>query len=149
MSSTSKQVIPWEKWNLLSTQDISVLKSIGYELGPENPEVKTKKKQQLSTDIQNATAPPVHVTEVVVTCAFCRKRFSVYFDMVKSGNSLRGKRISEAHFAHLVYEKKKIAERIPEKAITCEHCESHLLAMTKEQLTDIILKQQIKIRTGR
>jgi len=147
MSSTSKQVIPWEKWNLLSTQDISVLKSIGYELGPENQDVvKTKKKP---VDVPHATAPPVHVTEVVVTCAFCRKRFSVYFDMVKSGNSLRGKRISEAHFAHLVYEKKKMAERIPEKAITCEHCESHLLAMTKEQLTDIILKQQIKIRTGR
>ena len=143
--------IPWEKWNLLSPEEISFLKSLNFNLLPEKGKKITegKKVRFTSPDPQHATAPPVHLTETVVTCSFCKSKFSIYFDMVVKGNGLHGKRISEEHFSHLRYEKGKKSERIKEEAITCEHCTEFMHKKSKDEIIAIVLVQRIKIKTGR
>lgn len=140
--------IPWEKWNLLSPTEIMVLKSLNFNLLPEKKE-KVKRVKFAALDPQHATAPAAHLTNVAVTCRFCKTKFNVYFDMTKFGNALRGKRISEEHFAHLVFTDGAKAEVITENAITCEHCHDYLEQKEKDELITLVLRQQIKIKTGR
>lgn len=140
--------IPWEKWNLLSSDEITFLKSLNFNLLAEKGK-KEKKVKILPFDRPHATAPPVHILEAAVTCSFCKTKFSVYFDMVVKGPGLHGERISEEHFSHLRYEKNKKFEQLNENAITCENCENMLNQKSKSELIAIILQQQIKIKTGR
>lgn len=140
--------IPWEKWNLLSSVEISVLKSLNFNLLPEKKK-KEKRIKFAALGPQHATAPAPHLTDVAVTCRFCKAKFSVYFDMTKVGNALRGKRISEEHFAHLVFTDGAKAEVITENAITCEHCYDYLAQKEKDDLIKLILHQQVKIKTRR
>ena len=148
MSSASEIIsneVPWEKWNLLSAVEISVLKSLNFKLLPENKKKERVKKEPLET----ANAPAPHVTEVIVDCNFCHTVFSVHFNMVPVENALVSVKISEGHFADLVYNKKVRREKVLQKAITCEHCEKMLSEKSKDDLISIILMQQIKIKTGR
>ena len=134
--------ISWEKWNLLSPVEISVLKSLNFNLLPE----KKKKENRVrfaALDPQHATAPKPHLTDVAVTCSFCKTRFHVYFDMSKFGNALRGKRISEEYFADMAFNYGAKVEKIKETAITCEHCYSYLAQKTNDDLIKLILHQQI------
>ena len=81
-ADTISRDISWEKWNLLSPVEISVLKSLNFNLLPE----KKKKENRVrfaALDPQHATAPKPHLTDVAVTCSFCKTRFHVYFDMSK------------------------------------------------------------------
>lgn len=140
--------IPWEKWNLLSPVEISVLKNLNFNLLPEKKE-KAKRVKFAALDPQHATAPAPHLTDVAVTCRFCKSKFNVYFDMTKFGNALKGKRISEEHFAHMVFTAGAKADVAKEIAITCEHCHEYLAQKSKEELITMVLHQQIKIKTGR
>ena len=147
-SDTISRDIPWEKWNLLSPVEISVLKSLNFNLLPE----KKKKENRVrfaALDPQHATAPKPHLTDVAVTCSFCKTRFHVYFDMSKFGNALRGKRISEEYFADMTFNHRAKVEKIKEMAITCEHCRDYLTQKTTDELITLILHQQIKVKTGR
>jgi hypothetical protein len=140
--------IPWEKWNLLSSDEITFLKSLNFNLLTEKGK-KERKVKTPSYEPAHATAPSAHILEVMITCSFCKANFSVYFDMKAKGPCLHGKRISEEHFSHLRYEKGKKSEQMNESAVTCENCESMLSQKSKSELTAIILQQQIKIKTGR
>ena len=140
--------ISWEKWNLLSPVEISVLKSLNFNLLPEK-KTKENKVRFAALYPQHATAPKPHLTDVAVTCSFCKTRFHVYFDMSKFGNALRGKRISEEYFADMAFNYGAKVEKIKEVAITCEHCYSYLAQKTNDDLIKLILHQQIKVKTGR
>jgi DNA-directed RNA polymerase subunit M/transcription elongation factor TFIIS len=144
------QNIPWEKWNLLSPADISVLKACGFTLLAETAKERKKQKRSLpkSAVVNKSTAPTPHLLDTIVTCPFCKSKFHVYFKMVLHGNYLKSIRVSEEYFSQLMAEGQKV-EVLTQTAITCEKCPEVLLSKPKEELILTIIRQRVEIKTGR